>query len=199
MKWKYRLSERLREKSRAAPQIQLILGDSIGRVLGRSTQLESLGRNSEACPCSFRYLRVSDYADHPGDAEGEVLEDVYLGGVREGGDDRRADVRLLSYPGLEGNLAEEVDVQLARDPPPSAGGEDIRLFAAVRAEEIAHVLDDAEDGHVEFPEHRERFRRDREGGLLWSGDDNDSAQWNSLSEGERRIACSRRKISYQVV
>src|SRR5437667_973669 len=106
------------------------------------------------CPRSFRDLRVGDYANHPGDAEGEVLEDVRLGGVREGGHDRRAEVRLLSDPSLEGNLAEKVDVQHARDSPSSAGREDIGLFAAMRAEEVTHVLDDAEDGHVELPEHR---------------------------------------------
>src|SRR5712691_5915635 len=107
-----------------------------------------------ARPTLFRVL-VGDDADHPGDLEGDVLES---GGLRRpGGEngDRDSGVRLLPDQRIDGHLAEELRVERLRRPLSSALREDVGLFSAMRASEVAHVLHHSQDGHVQLPEHRQ--------------------------------------------
>ena len=91
--------------------------------------------------CACRRADAHPRRDRPGDG----LE-------RDGGrprlalgDRRHAGVAALADRDVERDLAQEVDAVLLREPLAAAPAEDLGRLAAVRADERAHVLDDADD------------------------------------------------------
>src|SRR5205085_7847647 len=67
--------------------------------------------------------------------------------------DRRAGIRSGANRHVQRNLAEEGHAELFRLVPRAAMAENVGARAAMRTLEIAHVLDDAEHGHVDLLEH----------------------------------------------
>ena len=65
------------------------------------------------------------------------------------GDRRHAGVAALADRDVERHLAQEVEAVLLGEPLAAAAAEDLGRLAAVRADERAHVLDEADDRHVE--------------------------------------------------
>ena len=68
--------------------------------------------------------------------------------------------------GVERNRTEERNAELTAHALAAAVTEDVRGFAAVRAREGAHVLDDAEDGDVHRLEHPQAAAGDLEAHVL---------------------------------
>ena len=97
------------------------------------------------------------------------------------------------------DLTEEGHVQLVGEPLAAARPEDFGALAAVRADEIAHVLDHAQHRdadpleHLGAPEgvaHRHFLRR---------GDDDRPAQVNALHQRQLGVARARRQVYEEVV
>src|SRR5450755_906840 len=84
---------------------------------------------------------------------GDLAIDFGVRAVRLGGDHRHAGIRFLADRHVQRHFAEERHALafgfLAR----SAIAENIRARAAARAQEIAHVLDDAEHRYIHALEH----------------------------------------------
>src|SRR5690242_13317678 len=74
-------------------------------------------------------------------------------------DDGAAFVGGLADGDVERHFAEEVGAELLGLAPGAAMAEDLAPLAAMRAQEIAHVLDDAEHRHVDLAEHVEALAR----------------------------------------
>jgi len=70
---------------------------------------------------------------------------------------------------------------------------------AVGGHEVAHVLDDAEDGDVDFLEHGDAFADDAEGGFLGCGDDDAAVERSGLAKGELGVAGAGREIDEEVI
>ena len=77
--------------------------------------------------------------------------------------------------------------------------EDLVAVAAIGAHVPAHVLDEAEWGHVELAKHLERLDRDVGGDVLGSAHDGDSGERDSLRQSQRCVARARRQVDDQVV
>src|SRR5665213_3141593 len=85
-------------------------------------------------------------------------------GLRD--DDRRSRIRGLADGYIERHLAEEFDAELLGLFPGAAMAEDFASLAAMRAEEVAHVLDEAQHRHVDLLEHVEALARVLQGDVL---------------------------------
>jgi len=109
-------------------------------------------------------------------------------------DDRPAAVGGLADRGVERDLAEEVAAHLLRRRARAAMVEDIGALAAMGAAEIAHILDDPEDRHVDLAEHVETLAGVEQGDVLRRRDDDRAGQRRLLHQGELRIAGARRQI-----
>src|SRR6185312_3597458 len=113
----------------------------------------SASRNSAAPSASFELLSLDD--DLRGRAAGtrdqliahlggDVAVDLGMLAVRLGGHHRQTGIRLLADGHVQRHLAEERHPEARRLLLRAAMAENIRALAAARAEEIAHVLDNAE-------------------------------------------------------
>src|SRR5438034_1373001 len=126
-----------------------------GARMGPSTTAEAAEKPVEALARVFTPRREA-----LSQAASDCPECVRLRRIRGGGHRRRAFVSVAHHRRVERYRAEERHAEALRRALPAALGEDRRLLAAVRADEDAHVLHDAEDGHVQLLEHRQRLRRD---------------------------------------
>ncbi|MNC98938.1 hypothetical protein D3C83_170520 [compost metagenome] len=77
---------------------------------------------------------------------------------------------------MERNLAEEIGAELCRRLAGATVTEDVRLLSAMRADEGAHVLDDAEDGHLRALKHGQALARVDEGDVLRRRDDDGAGE-----------------------
>ena len=68
---------------------------------------------------------------------------------------RHARITTVTHLDVQRDAAEEVQLVAGREALATTLAEDLRGLAAVRADEGAHVLHQAQDGHGEAPEHRE--------------------------------------------
>ncbi len=75
-----------------------------------------------------------------------------------------------------------------------ARAENFVPLAAVGTGEVAHVLDEPQDGHVHHLRHVDRLFDDHLDEVLRCGDDDDAAQRDALKDGERNVARSRGHI-----
>ncbi len=80
-----------------------------------------------------------------------------------------------------------------------AVAEDVDGLVAVRADEGAHVFDDAEDFDVDLAEHFDGFANVGEGDGRWSGDNDGAGDRDGLDQGELDVAGARRKIDQEIV
>src|ERR1019366_7961123 len=108
---------------------------------------QSVTRSSRSSPAD-RTSRNRDPRVRPADAD----RSASLARRRRGHDRTpcavsTADARIEWYRADERQLVARGEVT------PAAGAEDVGALIAVRADEAAHVLDDAEDRHVELAEH----------------------------------------------
>ena len=76
----------------------------------------------------------------------------------------------------------------------SATREDINFVLAMRADEVAHVLDHADDIHFHLAKHLDRFAGVLQGYVGWRRDHNRTGQRNGLNQGERYVTCTGREI-----
>src|ERR1700733_4348365 len=73
--------------------------------------------------------------------------------------DRRAGVRCFAHDDVQRNFAEEWNAEFFGLVPRAAVAENIAAFAAVWAQEITHILDDAEHRHFDALEHFQALAR----------------------------------------
>src|ERR1051325_5458307 len=100
--------------------------------------------------------------------------------------------------GEDRDFAEERDVLAAGFFVAAAVAEDFDALAARRGE-VAHVLNDAEDGHVHFLEHADAFAHDAERSFLRGGDDHAAVERDGLAKGELSVAGAGRKIDEEII
>src|SRR5437867_11059271 len=72
-------------------------------------------------------------------------------------------------------------------------------FAALRADEVGHILHDAENLDSYLPEHEDRLAGILQCDVLRRADHDGAHQWNGLSEGQLHIARAGGKVDEQVV
>src|SRR5579862_4671658 len=82
-------------------------------------------------------------------ARGDVTIGLRMRAVRRGRDHRQTGVRLLAYVHVERHFTKKRHAETFRFTPRAAMAENVGTLAAMGAEEIAHVLDDAEHRHVD--------------------------------------------------
>ena len=88
---------------------------------------------------------------------------------------------------------------LAREALATTAPEDVDDVAAMRADQAAHVLDDADDRHAHPLEHREGLVDIEQGDLLGRRHQHGSRDRHGLGEGQLRIGGPRRQIDHQIV
>ena len=81
----------------------------------------------------------------------------------------------------------------------AAAPEDLGRLAAVRADEGAHVLDDAHDRHGHPPEHGERLVHVQQRHVLGRGDQHRAADGHRLGERQLRVGGAGRQVDDEVV
>src|SRR3954453_5086711 len=95
---------------------------------------------------------AGDFFPH---ARGDVAEGLSVGRVRLRHGDRAAFVGGLADRQIEWYLAEKIGAEPGGLAASAAVGEDVAALAAMRAQEIAHILYDAEHRYVDLLEHRQ--------------------------------------------
>jgi hypothetical protein len=95
---------------------------------------------------------------------------------------------------MQRDLAEEGHAQALSLFARAAMAEDFGPLAAMGAEEIAHILDDAEHGHLDLAEHVETLAGIEQGDVLRGRDDDRAGQRNPLGEAELGVARAGRHI-----
>src|SRR5687767_4989018 len=96
---------------------------------------------------------VSPLARLTTDLFGETSQCFGGGGIRIADDDRSPGVRVGDDARRDRNLREQRDAELTGEARASAGAEQGRALAAMRAFDPAHVLDDPDDRDTDVLEH----------------------------------------------
>ena len=120
-----------------------------------------------------------------------------VGGRGEG--DGAAFVAAFADGEFDGDLGEEGDAEAFGFMLAAAFAEDVVDVAVVRADEVAHVFDEADDGDVHFGEHGSGFAGVDEGDLLRGGDDDGAVEGDGLDNGELDIAGAGGEVEDEVV
>src|SRR5260221_2911736 len=128
------------------------------------------------------------------DLPGDLPEGLGGNGVGLGDDDRLAAVAADDHARVDRYLAEEGHAEHLGRPFPAAMTEDLLTLAAVLADEVAHVLDDAEERHVHLAEHGQALARVDKGDVLRGRHNDGAGQRDALGERELGIACAGRKV-----
>src|SRR3569833_3309009 len=89
--------------------------------------------------------------------------------VGRGYDGGATAVCLFADVNIERQLAEQSDTVLLRHSNTTARAKDVLSLTAVRAHMDAHVLANAENGHIHFLEHHAALASVSESDVLWSG------------------------------
>src|SRR6201989_3676100 len=92
---------------------------------------------------------------------------------------------------VQRDLAEERHAEPLRLMPRTAMTEDVRSGAAMRALEVAHILDNTEHGDIDLLEHREPTPRVDQGKVLRCRNDDRALQRHVLRERPLRISGAR--------
>jgi len=110
-------------------------------------------------------------------------------GVGIVGDDRVAVIPALTHIGHQRNAPQEGHVAFLSQP-----------LAATLAKEVAgHILQHADDGHVELLEHGQAAPRVVYSNALRLRDDNRAGQRHRLGQAELRVTGARRQVHDHVV
>src|SRR5439155_1729100 len=112
----------------------------------------------------------------------EVAKHLRLRRVRTPQGDRRALVAADPGLGIERDLGEQRDPVLVGESPAAPLTEDVVAPAGVRRHEVAHVLDDAEQRHVELLEHPDRLADVEQRDLLGRRHHDDAVERDDLRE-----------------
>ena len=80
-----------------------------------------------------------------------------------------------------------------------AGPVELDPAAAARALDVAHVLDDAQDGHPHHAGHVDGLADDHPDQVLRRADDYDALDGQRLEDGQRHVAGSRGHVDQQVI
>src|SRR5579875_2337059 len=114
-------------------------------------------------------------------------------------DDRIADVAALPDRAHQRDLTQERHAVTCRRPLSAAVAEDVGALPAAWADEVAHVLDDAQDGRLHFLEHRQALDRVGQGDILRRGDDDRAGERNALHQRQLDVTGSGRQVDDEVV
>ena len=114
-------------------------------------------------------------------------------------DEGGARVGAVADAWIDWNLAEEVQIHLFREFLATALLENVGDFAAVRAGETTHVLNDAQNGKVELTAEIDGTADVRSGDFLRRRDDDGFRVRNHLADAERFVACSGRAVDDEIV
>src|SRR5215472_6950481 len=132
-----------------------------------------------------------DFVPH---ARGDGAED---GGVRVAGigdRDRMAGIRGLANRKIERHFTEEFGTELFGLAAGAAMRKDLAAAAAMRAQEIAHILDDAEYRHVDLFEHVETLARVEQCYVLRRRNDDRAGERHLLRHRQLGVAGPRRHV-----
>ena len=77
--------------------------------------------------------------------------------------------------------------------------EEAELFAAVRAENIAHVLNEAQNGHLHHLRHLDRLLHHHGDELLGGGHHDNAVQRDGLEDGEGHVPGARGHVDKEIV
>src|SRR5207253_4896417 len=104
---------------------------------------------------------------------------------------------------IDRNLSKQWDPQSFRFAFAAAAAKNVVTLLIARRNEVAHIFDQAKDGHVYFLEHGCRLARVDQCHFLRRGHDNRARQRNSLDDGKldrksTRLNSSHVAISYAV-
>lgn len=123
------------------------------------------------------------------------------GGVARGrGEgDGAAFIATFTNGEFDRNLGEEGDTEAFRFMLAAAFAENVVDVAIVRADEVAHVFNEAQNGDVDFGEHGSGLAGIDEGNFLRGGDDDGAVERDGLNNGELDIAGAGREIEDEVV
>ena len=80
-----------------------------------------------------------------------------------------------------------------------AVAKDVDVLAAVGADGVAHVLDQAEDGYMHHLGHLDGLADDHADQLLRAGHDDDAVHRQRLEHGQRHVAGARRHVNEQEI
>ena len=143
-----------------------------------------------------------DPADLPGELLRDFQESASGGGCARGAvfaHHRHAGVSSLGDRRIQRHLSQKRYAQLFGRFFSAAAPEDVGRFAAVRADEGAHVLHNPQDGYLNLLEHSQAPQGHAHRHLLWSRDNDRTHQRGRLGECELHVPRSRRKIDQEVV
>ena len=97
------------------------------------------------------------------------------------------------------DLSEDGEIPVLGDFWKFAFAENREFFAAVRADGVAHVLDDSEDGDLHEFRHVHGFADDHGDEFLRRGDDDDAVNGQGLEDCQGNVAGSRRHVHEHAV
>src|SRR5260221_1104292 len=129
----------------------------------------------------------------------DVAIDLRMRAVGFGRDHRKAGVGFFADRHMQRYLAEERDAETFRLAPCATMTENIRPCAAVRAEEIAHVLDHTEYRHVHPFEHGHAAPSVDQRKILRRGDDDRASERHLLRHRELGVTGAGRHIDHHHV
>ena len=95
---------------------------------------------------------------------------------------------------IDFNLTEKRDIEYLGHMLAFAVAEHVDVALAVRAGEVAHVFDHAENFDVHLAEHLDGLAHVRERDHRRRGDDNRAADRHALDQAELHVACAGRQI-----
>src|SRR6185312_9132139 len=114
------------------------------------------------------------------DLHGHAAEDLRVFAVGRRGDEGPAAVRGFADREIERHFAEKRHAEFLGLVARTAMRENIGALAAMRAQEIAHVLHDAENRHFDLAEHGDALARVDQREVLWRRDDDRAGQRHLL-------------------
>src|ERR1035437_4085243 len=144
-------------------------------------------------PCRYATL---DLLKHLG---GDLAIDFGVHAVRLGGDHRHAGIRFLADGHVQRHFAEERHALALGFLTRTAMAKYIRTRAATRAQEIAHVFNDAEHRHVHALEHGDAAPCVNQRQILRGRDDDRALERHLLRHGELRVASAGRHVDHHDV
>ena len=121
-------------------------------------------------------------------------EGVGLRALRHGGDDRAPVIGIGADGDVERRFAEERNAELLGFRARPSVRKDIRSPAAVRTNEVAHILDDADERHFHLIEHRDAPPGVDQRQILRRRNDHRAGERHVLGHGQLRVAGAGRHV-----
>ena len=122
-----------------------------------------------------------------------------LGAFGSGQRDRQSAISTLANRGNELDGAEEGNFELGRGALRTALREDVDLLMTMRAGEVAHVLDDAENFDVNLGEHLKSFAGVLQADIAGRRDDDGACKRDRLNQRDDHVTGAGRQIDDEVI